>query len=214
MKFKLLDFLLPRETKFFKYMNDQATCFVEAAIIFRELMTHLEQSRDDEKKLKVLAIKECEMRGDAIEKQMIDELYQTFITPIDREDIHTLAIKIDRAIDILYNLAKKIEIYKLEKITPNILIFTDIIVSIGQLMVQLVKELEANSNVQQIQAKMHILENEADDLFQICMAELFNKKMDPVDIIRLKEVIEHLENVVDSVDYVGKIIRGIKVKQA
>ena len=214
MKFNIFDFLLPRETKFFHYMLDHANCFAEASVIFRELIAGLEQMTEDEKKLKILSIKECEGRGDSIEKKMIDELNQTFITPIDREDIHTLAIKIDRAIDILNNLAKKIDIYKITKAPSNALKFADIIVTIGQLMTILIKELESKKNVEQIQAKMHILENEADDLFHSSMAELFSLKHAPIDIIRYKELYEHLESIVDAVDYVGKIIRGIKVKQA
>ncbi|MDD5455456.1 MAG: DUF47 family protein [Candidatus Margulisbacteria bacterium] len=214
MKFNIFDFLLPRETKFFHYMLDHANCFAEASVLFRDLLANLETMKEDEKKLLLLSIKECESRGDSIEKKMIDELNQTFITPIDREDIHTLAIKLDRAIDILNNLAKKIDIYKINKVPSNANKFADIIIAIGQLMVLLIKELENKRNVEQIQVKMHFLENEADDLFHTSIAELFSLKHAPIDIIRYKELYEHLESIVDAVDYVGKIIRGIKVKQA
>ncbi len=195
-------------------MLAQSNCFVEASIIFRELMTDLEVLSEDEKKLKILSIRECELRGDSIEKEMIDELNMTFITPIDREDIHTLAVKIDKAIDILNSLAKKIDIYSITKVPKDVIKFTDIIVAIGHLMVKLVQELENKKYVEQIQTKMHILENEADDLFHACVADLFSSKHNPIDIIRYKELFEHLESVVDAIDYVGKIIRGIKVKQA
>jgi uncharacterized protein Yka (UPF0111/DUF47 family) len=81
-------------------------------------------------------------------------------------------------------------------------------------MVQLMKEFDNSKNVEKIQAQMHILENEADDLFSNCIAELFDSKVDPIDVIRFKDIYESMENIVDSVDYVGKIVRGIKVKQA
>jgi uncharacterized protein Yka (UPF0111/DUF47 family) len=77
----------------------------------------------------------------------------------------------------------------------------------------LMKQLEAKQSIEDVQFKMHALENEADELFHVCMAELFSATYDSVDIIRFKEVFEHLESVVDSVDYVGKLVRGIKVKQ-
>lgn len=214
MKFNLLDFFLPRETRFFSYMLDQAQCFVDAAHIFKDLVTNLDTLPEDQKKLKLLVIKELEQNADTIEKKIIDQLNQTFITPIDREDIHDLAVKIDRTIDILNNLAKKFDIYKIKKLPEKVNKFTDIILTIGQLMVQLMKEFDHSKNVETIQSQMHILENEADDLFSNCIAELFDSKVDPIDVIRFKDIYESMENIVDSVDYVGKIVRGIKVKQA
>ena len=214
MKFNILDFLLPRETKFFHYMTEQGNCFYEAAVVFQDLMKRFQEISPAEKKLSLLTIKECEMRGDNIEKKIIDELNQTFITPIDREDIHTLAVKIDRAIDILNNLAKKIDIYNVTKPPKNTDRFCNIIVAIGTLMNDLMKNMESKKDIDQIQAKMHILENEADDLFHEAIAELFSMQHNALDIIRYKEIYEHLESIVDAVDYVGKIVRGIKVKQA
>ena len=195
-------------------MLEQAHCFTEASYVFRDLLTNFEKLSEDEKKQKMLSIKECELRGDNIEKRMLDDLNQTFITPIDREDIHNLAVNIDRSMDILNNLTQKISIYQIKKLPAHVDKFTDIIVAIGQLMSSLIKELQDKTDVEQIQTKMHMLENESDDLFHTCIAELFSKKTDPVDIIRYKELYEHLESVVDSVDYIGKIIRGIKIKQA
>jgi uncharacterized protein Yka (UPF0111/DUF47 family) len=83
----------------------------------------------------------------------------------------------------------------------------------GQLMKQVISNLKNKSEIDSVQSKMHNLENDADDLFHACMAELFKDDYSPVDIIRLKEVYEHLESVTDAVDYVGKMVRGIKVKQ-
>jgi hypothetical protein len=75
------------------------------------------------------------------------------------------------------------------------------------------ERLQKKTNLDEVVANMHNLENEADELFHASMAELFNGKYDAVFIIKFKEVYEHLESVVDVIDYLGKLIRGIKVKQ-
>jgi uncharacterized protein Yka (UPF0111/DUF47 family) len=75
-----------------------------------------------------------------------------------------------------------------------------------------VKQLHKKTYLDEIVNKMHALENEADELFHVSMAELFSDKNNPIHIIKFKEFYEHLESVVDAIDYVGKLIRGIKVK--
>lgn len=213
MGFNILDFLLPRETKFFDYMIAQVDCFVEEASIFRDLVYNMNTLKDTEIKDKLMAIKDCEVRGDGIELKIIDELNKTFITPLDREDIHTLAFNIDRAIDILNSISRKIEIYRITALPDNVLKFADLILNIGKYMNKLMVELKNNNPIDVVHTRMHTIENEADELFHLCIAELFSAKYEPVDIIRFKEVYEHLESVVDAVDYVGKLVRGIKVKQ-
>jgi uncharacterized protein len=213
MGLKILDLFLPRETKFFDYMIDQVNCFYEAAVVFKEMVYHIEELKEDELKKKLIIIKDYELRGDNIENKIIDELHKTFITPIDREDIHNLAINIDRTIDVLNSIARKIEIYQLRKLPVIACKFADIIVVMGQLMQELIINLKKKADIDTIQTRMHVLENDADDLFHTCMVELFTGDYSAVDIIRLKEVYEHLESVTDAVDYIGKMVRGIKVKQ-
>lgn len=213
MGFNIFDFLLPRETKFFTYMLQQVDCFVVASIAFKELVYHIEELKDDDFKKKIMLINDCEERGDIIERKIIDELNETFITPLDREDIHTLAINIDRTTDILNSISRKLEIYQIHQLPSNVCKFADLIVIMGEMMRSIMEELKGKRNIDPIQTKMHELENEADELFHQCMAELFSLTYDPVDIIRFKEVYEHLENVIDAVDYIGKLVRGIKVKQ-
>lgn len=213
MKFNILDLLLPKETKFFTYMSDQVTIFKEGCIIFKELVHQIEKYSEEEIKQRLLKIKDCELRGDKIEHQIIDELHKTFITPIDREDIHTFTINVDKSLDILNSTARKFEIYRIRNVPQNVCNFADIIVRITEEMEKLVHLFSAKAEITQAVAHMHTLENEADELFHASMAELFSGKYSPIDIIKLKEIFEQLESVVDSTDYIGKLIRGIKVKQ-
>lgn len=213
MGFNIFDLLLPRETKFFTQMEQQIDHLIIASEIFKDLVTKIEQLSEEEIKKYLYAIKEAESKGDEVEYKLIDELNRTFITPLDREDIHTLSINVDRALDVLTSISRKIEIYHIRKVPVNVCRFADIIVRIATESKGLIGLLEKKGDLLQTITKMHAMENEADDLFHECMAELFNDNNNPVYIIKFKEVYEHLESVVDAIDYVGKIVRGIKVKQ-
>ncbi len=213
MKFNLLDLLLPRETKFFTYFTEQIDVLIEGSKLFKALISNLESFSPEEIQNRLKEIKECEQRGDNIEFKIIKELNLTFITPIDREDIHTMAINIDRTLDILYSISRKIDIYSIRTVPANARRFADIIVDICTIMGELIDALRTRRDIGDITSRMHGLENKADDLFHQSMAELFRDNMDPVDVIRLKDLYEHLEDVVDSADYIGKLVRGVVVKQ-
>jgi hypothetical protein len=113
---------------------------------------------------------------------------------------------------VLNSISRKIEIYNIRQVPANVWKFADIIVKIAVKMGEVVSMLKTHKSIEAAVRDMHELENEADELFHVSMAELFNEK-DPIHIIKFKEVYEHLESVVDAIDYVGKIIRGIRVKQ-
>jgi predicted phosphate transport protein (TIGR00153 family) len=212
MGFNIFDLLLPRETKFFTFMHHQVEYMMRGATIFKDLVEHIETMSESEIKEKLTAIKECESMGDLKEREIFDALSKTFITPIDREDINTLTINIDRALDILNSISRKIEIYNIRKVPANVCAFADIIVKITEQLDILIVRLQNKKAMSEVINKMHVLENEADELFHESMAELFSGNENPVHIIKFKEFYEHLETVVDAVDYVGKLVRGIKVK--
>jgi uncharacterized protein len=214
MGFNIFDLLLPRETKFFTFMDQQVEFLATGTTIFQELVVNIKSLSEDQIKVKLKKIKECETKGDEIEHRIIDSLNKTFITPLDREDIHLLTFNIDRALDILNSISRKVEIYNIREVPSNVCMFADIIVKINKQMGISVKQLRKKDGVDEIVSLMHGLENEADELFHTSMAQLFRDKSHSVhNIIKFKEFYEHLESVVDAIDYVGKIVRGIKVKQ-
>jgi predicted phosphate transport protein (TIGR00153 family) len=214
MKFNILDLLLPREVKFFKYMISQAEIFIEGCELFKKLATTIDKISEDEAKNIILRINEFEQKGDDLEHKIIDELHKTFITPLDREDIHSIAINIDKSLDILNSISRKFEIYGIRNVPINVCRFADVIVEISIELRNLFTALESKKDINDIVKRMHGLENKADTLFYTSVAELFsNGKYNPVEIIKYKEIYEHLESIVDSVDFIGKIVRGIAVKQ-
>jgi predicted phosphate transport protein (TIGR00153 family) len=212
MGFNFFDLLLPREGKFFDYLSQQTANLLEGCCLFEKSIACLEQSSDEEKKRYFAAIKECERTGDLLEIKILDELNDTFITPIDREDIHSIVTEIDTALDILNGTARKMEVYGINNVPDNIKEFTGIIVSIVKELAVIINGLKNKVPIKDGIANMHKMENEADELFHQCMFNLFTNGFDAVEIVKLKEIYERLESVVDVVDRIGKMIRGIKVK--
>lgn len=214
MKFNILDLLLPRETKFFDYLNQMSDLVVSSSNALNDLVVHIESLSEEEIKKRLYAIRDYEQKGDSIEETIIEELGHTFITPLDREDIHTLAMNMDLALDILKGVSRKIEFYNMRKMPLNICKFAEIIAGSAKLQSDLVHELHSRKQVRKKVDALHHLEKQADDLFHNCMADLFGKddNYQTIEMTKLKELYELLEEVVDSIDFVGKLVRGIKIK--
>jgi uncharacterized protein Yka (UPF0111/DUF47 family) len=212
MGLNILDLLLPRETKFFDYMEQQVVCLIKAIDIFKTLVHNISAMSEKDITVSLEEIKDLERSGDKLEQQIFAALNKTFITPIDREDIHLLSINIDRALDILTSISRKVDIYNIREVPDNVCNFTLLIEKIAEHMNSLIKQLRIKNYSEEVMVKMHDIENEADELFRKSMAELFSEKNSSVHIMKFKEFYEHLESAVDAIDYVGKLIRGIKVK--
>jgi uncharacterized protein len=215
MKLNIIDLLLPRETKFFDLLEQLSDDLRTGCNIFRDLVVQIESLTEDEINKRLIIIKDCEHKSDVVKTAIMDELWRSFITPIDREDIHTLAINMERSLDILNGTSRKIEIYNIRKIPVNAVKFADIIIEIAQLQSELVHGLRTKKDVRKKVEAMHALEHRADELFHISLATLFNcdDTYHTVENMKLKELYEHLETVVDSIDYIGKLVHGIRMKQ-
>lgn len=212
MKFRIFDLLLPRETHFYTYMQDLADILIEGANSFKDFIARFETLSEAEIHVNLAKIKDCELKGDAAEMKIIDELHQTFITPLDREDIHSIAIGIDRGLDILNSISQKFEVYNIRSFPPNVSSFAVLISDIAMQIKPLLTALEKRRDINKVVDDIHSIENKADYLFHLSMADLFSGKYTAVDVIRLKDVYEHMESCIDSLDYIGKVVRGIVVK--
>ncbi len=214
MGFNVLDLLLPRETKFFDYLNALSDHVYNSAVTFRDMTIQIESLSDEELKKRLYAIKDYEQKGDEVGMTIIEELSRCFITPLDREDIHTLSVNLEKPLDILKGLARKLEIYQIRKMPVSVCKFAEIIVNIAKIQQEIVRDLHTKQRVRKKVEQMHKLENQADELFLTSIAELFGNKdaVLTVEMFQLKEVYEMLESTVDRLDDIGKLVRGIKIK--
>jgi uncharacterized protein Yka (UPF0111/DUF47 family) len=213
MGFNLFDLLLPKEGKFFTLLDRQAALLTETSQTFKTFLGQLEDLSEDEVKKRLWIIRDLELKADEVETTILDELHKTFITPIDREDIHTLAALIDHGVDGINATTRKIATYHIKKASSRVCRFSDFIVDASLEIQTLLGLLKDKAVTYASIEKVHQIENQADDLFFECMADLFAKEDNPVKILKLKELYESLESVVDSLDAVAKCIRGIVVKQ-
>ncbi len=212
MRFNILDILLPKETKFYTLLNQQVATFSEACRHFCAFTKNIQAMSEDEIKKQVEMLNDFEHRGDDKEHEIIDELDKTFITPLDREDIHTISLSIDRCLDMLRSIALKIETYKIRRMPANMIKFADLIVTMSVELENIVGNLDKKDRIMDLGRLIHRYENEADRLFHESLGELVSERNSPVEIIKFKELYERLERVTDSIDGIAKIIRGVRVK--
>jgi predicted phosphate transport protein (TIGR00153 family) len=211
MELRIFDLLLPREVAFFKYLNQQMDLFYRACESFKGLITQIKHMSHDEIHHYTAYIKEYESKEDEFERDIIIQLNKTFITPLDRGDIHEIVIGVGHAMDLLNNVAQKLDKYRVTEVPENLTRFVDIMVKVAGELKKLIGALEKRKDLPTSINKIHQLEVEADTLTHASMAELFQMK-DPIYIIKFKDIYEHLEDIINSMDDIAKLIRGIALK--
>ena len=163
-------------------------------------------------------IKDMEREGDKLTHLILDELGTTFITPFDREDIHDLASSIDDVIDGINSCAKRITIYNPRPISESGKELSRMIRQEADYIVKAMDELETfrkNPNtLRGYCSKMHDIENQADDIYELFITKLFEEEKDCIELIKVKEIVHELEKTTDAAEHVGKILRSLIVKYA
>jgi uncharacterized protein Yka (UPF0111/DUF47 family) len=224
VRFNFLDLLLPRETKFFDLFNEQADCLLACAKRLRELAGALtpaaasgeaagDAERRDILKAGVLAIREIERQADKIEEGINVALEESFITPFDREDIHTVAAAVDNAIDAMKALTTKLELYGVLELPPRFSEFTDVVADCSASLVEAFERMKKRSSLSAQTKAIGEAERKADLLFSIVIGDLFKSEKTAVEIIREKEVYEGLEDIVNCIDSAAKLLRRVMIKQ-
>ncbi len=204
--------LLPRETSFFDFFEKHAAVTVEGAKEFQSLVAATEPQED-----KVRRIKEIEHETDVITHQCVEALHLTFITPIERDDIHRLISRMDDVMDLIDAAAEQILLYQLKEMTPEVRAFADILVRGTELVAQTVKGLrnmKASEEIKKHCVEINRLENEGDGLFRKAMAQLLNQETNAIKVIKWKGVYENLEFATDRCEDVANIVEGILLEHA
>jgi len=200
----------PREQKFFTLFRQDAANLKTGILALQELVNNYE---DVERKYQ--HIKDIEHQGDMITHDIFVKLRETFITPLDREDIHGLASGLDDVLDCIEGVASRMNYFKVPKPTPEILRLVDIISQAVHQIDEAINNLETLGRVDAFCKQINILEYEADVVCREAIADLFNKteKVEQLkDLIKLKEIYGRLEIAADRCEDVANIIEGIIVK--
>ena len=203
---------LPREEKFFDLFQESAQNLVEAAELLVKLMENWEGVEE-----KVRQITELEHKGDSITHQVMAQLHRTFVTPLDREDIAMLAHCLDDVMDFIQAAADAMLVYRIDHPTQRAKELANIIIESATELGKAISDLRHHHQLKQILVRcveLNRLENEADRVLRAALAELFQDTTDIAQIIKWREIYEHLESATDRCEDVANVLEGVVLKNA
>lgn len=201
---------IPKNNNFFEFFDNAANNIVKGARVLEELFANPGESKE-----KSDLIKDIEHAGDKITHETMNTLNQTFVTPIDREDIHSLISALDDVMDYIDTAANKFHLYKFGESTPEVKEMAAILMKCAEETVKAVTGLEKlDTSIKHICIEINSLENEADRISSTAIAKLFENEKDPIQLIKWKELYETLEDAADGFEDVANILEGILVKHA
>ena len=199
--------LIPREEKFyddFKLMADQ----LRAGARMLEQMLAVDPPIAD----KAHEIKEAEHQCDFLTHEIIQRLNKTFVTPIDREDIHELARTLDDVMDAIDSAAALIPLYRIDKVRPGARELTHVILKQTDELRAAVEALEGRKGVLERTIEINRLENEADRIHKNAIGLLFDEEKDPIVVVKWKEILDVLEEATDACEDVANLLENVVVK--
>jgi len=205
----ILSWLIPQEKHFFDMIKQQSENVITGVNALVDMLEHYKQI--DEKREN---IKKIENNGDKMVHDIFAELNKTFITPIDREDISKLVCSLDDILDNLEAVAERLVIYEIRKPPAYMLEFAKTLQKATQNVhggINLLRNFKEAEQIRAFCKEVNTLENEGDQLLRKATAELFIEK-DPIEIIKIKELYEHLEAAIDRCEDVADVIGDILVK--
>ena len=162
-------------------------------------------------------VKEVEHQGDEITHTVIERLHQTFITPMDRDDIHLLISRLDDVLDLVDATAERIWLYNLRTVRPEATEFADVLEKSVEEIGGAVRGLRDMKDRQRLIAhctEINRLENEGDRILRRAVAHLFQDHSDPIEVMKWKEIYDNLENAIDRCEDVANIIEGVALEYA
>ena len=202
--------LLPRDEKFFDLFSAVAAFTVESATLLQELLR-----ADTPRRTAIVdQIKRLEHQADQVTHEVVTRLDRVFITPLDREDIHLLASRLDDVIDLIDGTARRLQMFRAGKAPEGAVLIADVI---GRAVLQLqvaVRSLEKNKGGTVLEACVQVkrLEEEGDSLYHEWLGRLFEGEPDPLTVIKWKEIYDNLETTLDEIEDAANVLESISIK--
>ncbi len=211
----LLKFFLPKDRVFYT-LFESAGANLET--ISKKLVLVVNESDYNKRASLIKEMEDLEHQNDLLTHEIFVELGKNFITPFDREDIHSLASALDDIADYIYAAAKKINFYKIDPTSDSGIQKTADQIEMAVLAVnQAVRELRNLKNTQKIVEcviKINSIENTADEIFDMSIERLFDSDVDAKELIKKREIYQTMETVTDKCEDAGNVIESIVVKYA
>ena len=201
--------LLPRNDRYF----DQ---FTELAVRIHESAKILDRFFQGESAVATVAdqVKRLEHECDEISHEILREIDRTFITPIDREDIHRLAVRLDDVIDLIDGTVRRLALFKIGKATPISQALCALIVKTTRELVEAVSHLRLQKGVMEHCIRIKQFENEGDVVYHDAIASLFENELPAIEVIKWKEVYDTMERCIDSCVAVAHVLESVVLKHS
>lgn len=204
--------LMPTEGKFFDFFIQHGELCVKGSKEMVALMANF-----DDLEHRVHAIETIEKQADKVTHATLELLHKTFITPLDRDDIHQLITRMDDILDLMEDAAQTISLYDIKQITPEAKRLADLCQACCEKVLASVSLLHNMDNAREILgicSEIDRLESDADHVMRAAMSKLFREEPDVRNLIKLKAIYEILETVTDRCEDVANIVEGIIVENA
>jgi predicted phosphate transport protein (TIGR00153 family) len=205
----LLQRFLPREDDYFVLFAKQAENIHKGANALCDLLSRYTAVYEQ-----VQNIKAIEHAGDEIAHTIIMKMNQTFITPMDREDIHELCSTLDDVIDLIDAAASRFVLYRIGTVRPGAADLAKILLAACAEVTALIHAIESRDAALKHCIEINRFENDSDRLCRTLIAQLFDEEKDPVQIIKWKEIFEVIETAVDKCEDVANVVEGVVLKSA
>jgi uncharacterized protein len=206
---RLPSVIAPRDREFFDLFEAAGENILRAAALLEDLLRDFPESNHLARDIRV-----CEQDGDRITHDIIQRLNQTFVTPIDREDIYELASALDDVVDYTEEVADYLGLYKIEAPMVQAEDLSRVLHSAARQIAEAMPRLREFKDISHYTVEINRLENDGDRITREAIASLFDTGIDPMVVIRWKDIFERLEEAIDATEHVANILEGIVIKNS
>ena len=206
---RLTQMFAPADREFFDLFEEAGTNIVRAADLLDQLLRNWPDNKELGRELLI-----CEQEGDRITHDLIRKLNNTFVTPIDREDILTLASALDDIVDFTEEAADYLSLYKIEAPMEQAQRQSHVLLQSARQIADAIPRLRGFRDINHYVVEINRLENDGDRITREAIASLFDGGIDPMVVIRWKDIFERLEAAIDACERVAHILESVVIKNA
>jgi uncharacterized protein len=201
--------IAPRDREFFDLFEEAGGNLLRAAALLEEMLSRYPERNELAREILI-----CEQDGDRITHDILRRLNQTFVTPIDREDIHELSSALDDVVDYTEEVADYLGLYKIEAPMSQAQELARVLHQCGRQIAEAMPRLRGFKDITHYTVELNRLENDGDRIVREAIAALFDNGIDPMVVIRWKDIYERLESAIDAAERVANILEGIVIKNS
>jgi uncharacterized protein len=206
---RLSSVLAPRDREFFALFEEAGGNILRAAALLEEMLRAFPERNELARDILI-----CEQDGDRVTHDIIQRLNQTFVTPIDREDIYELASALDDVVDYTEEVSDYLGLYRIEAPMVQSQELARVLHACARQIAEAMPRLRGFKDISHYTVEINRLENDGDRIVREAIASLFDNGIDPMVVIRWKDIFERLEEAIDSCERVANILEGIVIKNS